>query len=123
MPTPASYNIVLYQGDDFSLHFRLRQYVNGVAGSYIDLSGCTPAAEIKDIPGGTVLATFTCTLDNQTTSPGGVTLSLPHATTASLVATTATTMPYWDFQITDAAGLITTYLGGQVSVLAQVTTP
>jgi hypothetical protein len=114
---PAVKNLEIYQGDTFSLYMRLRMKdANGLPGAYLDLTGQTPKAEIRPTPeSSTVNATFTCTLDNQIVSPGGITLALAASTTLTLAN------GVWDLQFKDTGGTINTYLRGTVTVTKEVT--
>lgn len=119
MAGPARYDLSIYQGDDFSLTLRLReQNPDLTLGAYIDLTGATAKAEIRaTAASATVLAEFTATVLDQTVTPGGLQLSLTHDQTAGLAAGVN---GVWDIQVTQA-GLITTYLHGNVTVTAEVT--
>lgn len=114
---PAIKDLEIYQGDTFSLFMRLRmKQANGLPGAYLVLTGMTGKAEVRPTPESTtVLATFTVSLSNQTTEPGGVTLTLPAATTLTLSS------GVWDLQFKDGAGVVTTYLRGNVTVTKEVT--
>lgn len=112
----------MYQGDTFMQTFRLR-YLNTdqTLGSYMNLTDSTAKAQMRTSAGNaTVVAEFTATIEDQSTMPGGITISLTHTATADIDATTTT--PYvWDLQLTDVAGRVTTYLAGSITVLAEVT--
>lgn len=115
---PASYDLSIYQGDTYSITLRLRSSnSDGSLGAYVDLTGATPKSEIRDATG-VLIAEFDATLLDQTTTPGGVTLSLTHTVTAAL---TPAVDLLWDFQVTDSAGGVTTYLRGNVSITGEVT--
>lgn len=110
-------NLDIYQGDTFNLYMRLRSKLSPTRpGPYIDLTNLTPKAEIRpSADSTTVLATFTCTKDNQTTLPGGITLLLSASTTLTLGS------GVWDLQFRDTTGVVTTYLRGAVLVTKEVT--
>jgi hypothetical protein len=116
---PATLDITIYQGDDFSFSFRVRtKNPDGTTGAYVDLTGYTPAAQIRATEAATSsLADFTATIDDQVATPGQVTLSLTNVQTTAL----PTTGGVWDVQLTDGAGKIQTYIKGAVTVIAQVT--
>lgn len=116
---PGSVDITVYQGDTYTLFFRVRnQNPDGTPGAYIDLTGYVGLAQIRakatdpDPP----LATFAVTLADQVLSRGGVTLTLTPAQTAPLPVTGGV----WDVQLTAPDGSVHTYLAGNVIVLQQV---
>lgn len=127
---PGAQDLTIQQGDDFTFVFRIRNKVwdpsaNGgaggyVAGDYVDLSGYVGAAQIRaKASDPTTLGDFTVTLADQTnpTTVGTVIVTMDHTLTAAL----PTTGGVWDVQLTDTGGLISTYLTGKVTVLAEVT--
>jgi hypothetical protein len=105
---PAVVNLILYQGDDFYLH------VNVNPGTPpVDLTSYTAKAEIRSTPGAsTVIATFTATIVDSDT----VGLHLP-AAQADLVSVPA----FWDVQVTDVLGAVTTLAYGTVTPTKDVT--
>jgi hypothetical protein len=113
---PATYNLELYEGDDFVLPLRLKD----TTGAYFALTGYTGKAQIRaTAKSDTVLAEFTCTNDpDQSANIGKIVLSLTSAQTTSLAATTNAA---WDFQLTDPSGKVRTYLAGAVVVIQEVT--
>jgi len=112
MSLPAQYDLDVYQGDTFTRYIRLKRRDL----TYIDLTGATPKAEIRtDEASSTVLATIAVTLDNQTTSPGGMTLLL------TATQTTTLSSGKWDLQIRAADTTTTTYLRGLVTVYKEIT--
>lgn len=116
---PAPLDLEIYKGDTCEVFFRLRaKNTDGTAGAYINLTGCTPKAQIRAtsvaLP---VIAEFVATLSDQNTVPGGVLLKLSPATTAAIVATSGV----WDAQITNAATDVSTYLAGTVTFTSDVT--
>lgn len=117
---PASYDLTVYQGDTFSKTFRIRQLnADLTLGAYLNLTGYVGAAQVRTSPSAnSVLATFTVTLEDQTSYTGGVTISLTSTITAGLAVTTSCV---WDLQLTSPAGKVTTYVAGTFSVVAEVT--
>ena len=106
----------IYRGDTFTMTVTV---LSGGVG--MNLTGYTVEAKIRQTElSPTVLATFTCTLANQTTNPGQVDLTLSATDTAAM---TPTTGAIWDMQVTDGSGKVTTYLKGKVDVEADVTYP
>jgi hypothetical protein len=118
MATPATYNLNIYQGDTFAFTFRLRSTnPDGSLGAYVNLTGCTAKSQIRD-GSGTLIVELTAEILDQSTTLGGVTLSLTHDQTAALEVESGL---LWDVQITTAGGVVTTYLKGTVTVTAEVT--
>lgn len=106
---PAPVNLTIYQGDDFFLHVA----VDDTATPGIDLSTYIPKAEIRAAAGATsVLATFVATIYDFRT----VALHLTSTQSALLQGNA-----FWDVQITDPAGLVTTLAAGTVTIVKQVT--
>jgi hypothetical protein len=121
---PYPKDIKVRRGDTKRIFFRVRERVwnpalNGGAGGweagpYRDLTGWTVLAQIRETTeSAEPTATFTTTLSNQTTTPGGVELKLAPAVTAAM------TLPAagggWDVQLTDLAGDVHTYIEGKVT--------
>ena len=118
---PVVRNIEIYQGDTFEIFFRLRVLnPDESPGAYIDLTGCTPKAQIRTAPGasGSPLAEFDASLGNQATYPGSVLLELDAADSAGLSVNGA-----WDCQLTLPSGKIRTYVAGTVTLIKEVTKP
>jgi len=119
MALPENRNLVIYKGDTFSLSFRLRQkQTSGAPGAYVDLTGCTPKAQIRATEDSTtVLQEFTATLGDQTNvdTVGQVNLVISSADTANL------SPGVWDVQVTYPDNTVTTYLRGSVTVTKEVT--
>lgn len=115
---PATENLSLYRGDSVRLERRLRSVdAEGVSGDYFDLTGCTPKAQIRATAASAdVLIEFDAELTDQTTTPGGVVLSIDAGLTGSLADKTL-----WDFQLTHPDGAVRTYLSGDVTAKGQVT--
>ena len=121
---PAQSDLQLYRGDYFEMLLRLREgdWINGAyePGAYMNLEGWTGRAEIRataDAP--TALATFTVEILDQGSAEtiGGVHLYLDTADTADLQVAAAV----WDFQLTDTAARVHTYLRGKVTIEKDVT--
>jgi len=113
---PANLDITIYRGDDFSLIFRMR---DSVTNSYVDLTGRTARGQIRATPTSeTIIASFTCTVLNQTTTPGGVLVTLSPALSAALPLDGGV----WDVEVANAdRSWVRTPLAGAVTVLAEVT--
>ena len=107
-------NLVFYHGDDFELVFRLK---NKGTGTPIDLTGCTPRADIRvSYDDATVKQSFTAALLDA--SDGTVIISLTGAEVATLDAGTDLV---WDVQLKWPDNKIKTYLFGTIHVLPEVT--
>lgn len=108
------YPLVFYQGDDFSMTFRLK---NKGTGTPVDLTGCVPKADIKvALSDPNPKVSFTAGLLDPL--DGTVKLSLTGAQTAALAAGTAL---IYDCQLKWPDGTTKTYLGGAINVLPEVT--
>jgi hypothetical protein len=108
------YNLVLYQGDDFELVFRLK---NKGTGTPINITGCTPKADIKITASDTtVKASFGASILDAT--DGTVKLVLTGTQTAALAAGTALV---YDAQLKWPDNKVKTYLSGTIAVLPEVT--
>lgn len=113
---PATYNITIYQGDDFELPVRLRE---ADTNAYQDLTGRTGRAQIRPSKDSTtILASFTVTILDQTLARGSFLLTLTPTQTAALPLTGGV----WDVELRNAdASWVRTPLAGAVTVLAEVT--
>lgn len=109
-----SYDLSFYQGDSFSLVFRIK---NKGTGTPVNLTGCVPKSDIKlDVTDTVAVQAFTAALVNA--SDGTVSLSLTPTQTAALAA--GTDLVY-DVQLHWTDGTIKTYLKGVITVEAEVT--
>jgi hypothetical protein len=116
---PATHNLEMVQGDTFRKNLRLSLVDDdAVLIDYIDLTGCTGKAQMREsYEDPDITAEFVVTVMNQATTKGGVTIYLAPATTEAI----AVKKYVWDLQITNAAGDVTTYIGGDATVTNQVT--
>lgn len=119
MAKPATLDIEVYKGDDFSVFFRVRELnQDQTPGAYVNLTGGTGKAQVRQTEdNANVEAEFTVTLSNQTTTPGGVLCELSSAQTSAFAFTTGV----WDVQVTGADSKVKTYLKGKVTVIKEVT--
>lgn len=120
---PVTRKIEIYQGDTFVFYFRIRtkvydeQVLAWIPSNYLDLTGSTVLAQVRaSVASSVVLATFSATLTNQTTTPGGITLTLTPTQTSALPSTGGV----WDVQVTNGSGVVRTYINGEVAVLQEV---
>lgn len=122
MTQPAALDIALYQGDSFDLFVRVKARDTGGTMVYQNLTGATPKCQMRAAKNNpTVLIEFTCTLSNQTTTPGGVLIHATPANTLGLVATSPGAPNVWDLEILYSNGDKKTILAGNASVTAEVT--
>lgn len=106
MAYPVNFDLTIIQGDDFSHEFEFQD--DDCAP--LTLSG-TYHAQIKRR--GVTLASFTCTYVGNV-----LTISIPRATTTTLQPVTDAV---WDLEHHDASSLRTTIIGGEVTILRDVT--
>lgn len=125
MAGPGVLPISIYLGDTFELPLRLRSIdAEGILGDYLDLTGWTLKAQIRDTTDGTVRAEFTVEPGDQGDPPaidggqGYVLLSLTHLQTAALPADAESR---WDLQYTDTLGKVRTLLKGSVTLEGEIT--
>lgn len=121
MTTPATQNITLKRGDSWDLLARVKG--KNALGDlvYLDLTGCTPKAQIRASEDAeTPIAEITCTLTDQVTLAGGILLRLEDTATAALAPTTSAK---WDLEIKwpGVNGDRKTVLAGTVTITADVT--
>jgi|SRR5262252_5188828 len=114
MARPGVYNLVLYRGDTYAWQFVLYSD-NLVPPTPADLTGVSAKAEIRNAPGGSLLAALPCVV----TQPNTITMKLTTTEWAGL----RTPAAYWDLQLTyaDADSSVVTILAGTVSVTPDVT--
>lgn len=120
MTTPADQPIEFTRGDSWDLLARVKGR-NGVGDLvYLDLTGCTPKAQIRaNVNAVGILAEITCTLTNQTTMTGGVLCRLEDTDTSALTPGVAV----WDLEIKwpGVNGDRKTILSGVVTISADIT--
>lgn len=106
---PARVDLKMVAGDSFSKEFRLREQ----DGTAIDLTGLTGRAQVRDRPGGELLAEFTVgPLD----ATGVVTISLTTAQTRALPG-----KGVWDLELDGGATNTKTIVQGDVKVIPDIT--
>lgn len=109
---PATYNLTLYRGDSYGWTFRF--WADDIHTVPIDLSDVTPAAQIRDKPGGASVVDLACIV------------ALPNEIVVTLDAPMWTTAPtgagVWDLELTyTTSGAVRTVLAGKVAITADVT--
>lgn len=111
MTTPANYPLTVRVGDTETISLTITD-----SAGPINITGRTYAAQIRSTASSsTIVASFTCAIASA--AAGTVTCTLPATTTAALTPQTAA----FDLQETTAAGVVTTLLAGQVTIVQDVT--
>jgi len=108
---PDKQNLSIYAGDDYAADV----IVTSSDGEPADLTGYTAQSQIRTSVSDTSpdgVAQFSCSIAGNI-----VTIVLTHDVTKLLTRSTY----YWDLQIIDSLGWITTLLAGQVSVSKEIT--
>lgn len=117
---PALQAISITTGDSREIFFRIKRKVsdNPATYEYLDLTGCTVRSQIRpNVDSDTVLATFTCTLANQSTSRGGVFMKLTPIQTRAI-----TTNGVYDVEVEfPTTGELKTFVAGSVTITKDVT--
>lgn len=109
---PASSSFPVYQGDDFAAVVDVFDADNAPA----DLTGYVVLAQMRRGPADenpAVELSFTTAINGAT-----ITLSLTHDQTRAMSG-----RYFWDLELTNADGFVTTVLAGQVTVLLEVSRP
>lgn len=109
---PYKYDLTMYRGDSFRRTITLKQ--GGVA---VNLTGCTVKAQVRRSAAANAAIVFSFTIENLTPLLGKFDLVVEPAVTATL---NIQLCPY-DLEVTSADGTVTTWLAGNVSVVADVT--
>jgi hypothetical protein len=104
---PQNLNIVVTQGDNLALTLNLTDE----DGDPFDLSGYTASAQVRQVPSGTVAATFTASIG----TASDIDLVLTKSQTSGLSGALS-----WDCQIEQGVSR-RTLVAGQVSVSPEVT--
>lgn len=120
MALPVGKNLSIYKGDSYEFSFRLRARAgDGTPGDYVDLTGCTAKAQIRQTEdSSTTIAEFTTEIPTQNGDDlGRVRLSL----TSGQTSASNFTGGKWDVQLTWPDGSVKTYLAGTVTVTKEVT--
>jgi hypothetical protein len=104
--------LTIITGDDRSVTIT---FTDKTTGSPVNITGRTYRAQIRRSPNdSTILASWTCTITSGST--GVLTLTMSHTVTATLTAGYCV----WDLEETTSGGLVSTPLGGRVTVLKDV---
>lgn len=100
-------------GDDESVTIT---FSDKTTGDPVNITGRTYRAQIRRTPtDDVILASWTCNITNG--AAGVLTLTMADTVTATLTAGNAV----WDLEETTAGGLVSTPLGGIVTILSDVT--
>lgn len=108
--TPGKFPLNLYRGDTYRYQFRL--WKDNAQTTPADLTGASARSEIRDRPGGTLIAMFVCNV----VTPNIVDIVLNAADCAKLPSNAV-----WDLQLTYASGDVATVVTGPVNVTPDVT--
>jgi len=104
--------LTIRTGDDESVTVT---FSDETTGDPVNITGRTYRAQIRSTPGdSTILASWTCTVTNG--AAGKLTLTLADTITATLSPGFAV----WDLEETTGAGLVSTPLGGRVTIVKDV---
>ena len=121
---PGVADIDITRGDTFNAFFRIKRKSDGV---YVPLTGWSGIAQIRvaydDV---TPLASFTVTLANQVSYPGGVLVTMAKTVTATLnyaEPVASKQIGIWDCQMTNDIGEDNTFLAGKVTLWKDVSRP
>lgn len=115
MTTPATYNIVTYQGDDDSF---ILTYSNG--GIIADLTGYSAKMDVRSSRNATdTVASFSSGAGTITIDPTYGKITVPFSNTITAALSPADYV--YDLQITSATGAVTTIVSGLFSVMQEVT--
>jgi hypothetical protein len=108
MPSPGTYDLAPYRGDDYGWRFVLWQ--DTAKTQPVDLTGCTAKAEIRDKSNGTKIAALTSVV------------TMPNTITVTLTAAVSRTAPNgkWDLQVTFPTG-VRTVVAGSVKFTEDIT--
>jgi len=113
-PKPLQRNIFIYQGDTFEKSFRFESFdADGATEGYVDFTGATGQAEVREEAGGALLATITVAFGAE---QGVVDLRIEKEDTDI-----AEGVYFWDLEIDESSGDRHTYMRGAAIVTADVT--
>ena len=120
MTTPATLDLSIYKGDSFDVFLRIKtRNPTTQVMEYKDLTGATVKAQVRTAKGAaTADAEFTCTIQDQVATPGGVLLHLDPTQTSAMTLTKA---GVWDCQVAFSATDVRTVLAGAVTLTQDVT--
>lgn len=113
MPVPPQHDITIYQGDDFSLTFIVKE-----GGTAVDMSAVTAGkAQLRSerAPDADLLAEFDVDITQK--ADGQFTIRLTNVQTSAFTIFAGV----YDVQLTGAGGIIKTYLWGQATIEREVT--
>ena len=114
LDTPKELNLHLRAGDSFARSVQLQE----ADGSPANLTGYTPRAQIRDRPGGTLLATLTTGVVGLPTD-GIISYALTVTQTRALAA--AEPGMVWDLEVDAGDTQTTTVAAGTVTICPEVT--
>ena len=108
---PGRYTLAVYQGDTARWRFDL--WADAAKRVAADLTGAAVSAQVRDRPGGDLVATLPCAV----TLPNSVLVTITAAVSAGL----PTSPSAWDMQVVYPSGDVSTVLAGPVNVTVDVT--
>lgn len=108
---PGTFQLALYQGD--SDHWQFVLWTDAAKTQPADLTGVVANAQIRDKPGGNLLATLTCTV----TQPNIVDVVLDATQSGNLTGSKGA----WDLHLTYPNGDVLTPVAGTVAITLDVT--
>lgn len=111
--TPGNYPLDFYRGDSY--RWNVVCWADSGKTQPLDLSGVTPAAQIRPVEGGSPVLIITTNIQ----MPNTVVCYLPPATSKNLMVGGGV----WDLQLTYPSGDVISVLRGPVTVTADVTVP
>lgn len=98
------------QGADFNALLTVA-VTSGAGTTGVNLSGVTVFSQIRDQPGGLLIASFTGSVTG-----GNLLLSLPSATTTSITPG----IYYFDVLVTDSSGVVHDLLDGKIQIVPAI---
>lgn len=111
MANPSSLPLSIYRGDTYTWQFTLWQDPGRTQPA--DLTGVVARAQIRNVPAGTLLSNFNCTVQ----MPNVIIMNLDAANSLNLTGSGGV----WDLQLTYTDGTVITILMGPVKVTVDVT--
>ena len=113
MRVPAVFPLVVYRGDTARWAFAL--YDDTAQTEPTDLTGVTPRSQIRDYPGGHLIAEVRCSIDECSKNQINAVLRYQESRNLPMSA-------FWDLGLRYLSGEWRTILRGPVSVTPRVTT-
>lgn len=112
---PGIYDLEIYRGD--TVRWRFNVWEDPTKTTPANLAGVEAAAQVRDRPAGSILATMTCLV----TDYNVIDMTLPADQSSNLPASRNGWQGTWDLQLTYPSGDIITIVYGQAFVTTDVT--